>query len=127
MGASQLDIELSKYWSLLSPIQKKSLIGLIQSFLQSREIKTQELLEPETFYNTGDSQLPGEILQQLTFEQKEALIALIASFGIDTGNERISIEQYNKEIDEAMTRMNAGESYTHEEVIEMSKKWINGK
>lgn len=127
MAASKLDIELSKYWSLLSPAQKKSLLEVIRSFLQSQEPETQELREPDPFYYKADNQLPLEILQQLTFEQKEALITLIASFGIDAGNERISIEQYNKEIDEAMARMDAGESYTHEQVIEMSKKWIHGK
>jgi hypothetical protein len=39
----------------------------------------------------------------------------------------ISIEQYNAEIDEAMKRMDAGEYCTHEEVVEMSKGWLNGK
>ena len=127
MGASQLDIELSKYWSLLSPAQKKSLLEVIKSFLQSPETKTQELQEPEPFYNTGDSQVPIEVLQQLTSEQKEALIILIASFGVDGGNERISIEQYNKELDEAEAEFERGEVFTHEEVIAMSKKWIHGK
>ena len=36
---------------------------------------------------------------------------------------RISIEQYNKEIDEAMEEINRGEFYTHEEVVKMSKNW----
>jgi len=39
----------------------------------------------------------------------------------------ISVEQYNAEIDAAMKRMDAGESYTHEQVLEMSKGWLNGK
>ncbi len=38
-------------------------------------------------------------------------------------DERISIEQYNKEIDEAMAEVKKGEVYTHEEVIKMSKGW----
>ena len=36
---------------------------------------------------------------------------------------RISIEQYNKEIDEAVARVEAGEFYTQEEVEQMSKEW----
>ncbi|MEP7237291.1 MAG: hypothetical protein ABI685_05490 [Ferruginibacter sp.] len=36
---------------------------------------------------------------------------------------RISIEQYNKEIDEAMAEIKRGEVYTHEEVVKMSKNW----
>ena len=36
---------------------------------------------------------------------------------------RISIEQYNKELDEADARIDKGEFYTNEEVVEMSKKW----
>jgi predicted transcriptional regulator len=36
---------------------------------------------------------------------------------------RISIEQYNKEIDEAMEEIKRGEVYSHEEVVKMSKSW----
>ena len=36
---------------------------------------------------------------------------------------RISIEQYNKEIDEAMKEIKRGEVYTHQEVVKMSKSW----
>ncbi len=36
---------------------------------------------------------------------------------------RISIDQYNKEIDEAMAEIKRGEVYTHEEVVKMSKSW----
>jgi len=37
--------------------------------------------------------------------------------------ERINIEQYNIEIDEATARVEAGDFFTHEEVEEMSKEW----
>ena len=127
MAASPSGIALSKYWLLLTPVQKDSLLGVIKSFVQSPETKNQELQEPEAMYNKESGGLPLEILQQLTWEQKEALIALVESFGIEIPGQRISIEQYNKEIDEAMARIDAGESYTHEQVIEMSKTWVNGK
>ena len=35
----------------------------------------------------------------------------------------MDIEQYNKEIDEAVARVEAGEFYTQEEVEQMSKEW----
>ncbi|MCF6347013.1 MAG: hypothetical protein L3J20_01775 [Flavobacteriaceae bacterium] len=38
-------------------------------------------------------------------------------------SERISIEQYNKEIDEADARIDNGEFYTQEEVEKMAKEW----
>jgi predicted transcriptional regulator len=37
--------------------------------------------------------------------------------------ERISVAQYNKEIDAAMEEVKRGEVYSHEEVVQMSKKW----
>ena len=36
---------------------------------------------------------------------------------------RISLEQYNRELDEAEKRIDRGEFYTQEEVEEMAKKW----
>jgi len=127
MAASPSGIELNKYWLLLTPEQKESLLAVIKSFIQSSKTKSQELHEPEVVYNNESDGLPLEILQQLNWEQKQALIALVESFGIEIPGQRISIEQYNKEIDEAMTRMDAGEHYTHEQVAEMSKTWVNGK
>lgn len=39
---------------------------------------------------------------------------------------RLELEQYNAEIEEAMKRMDAGEFYTHDQVKEISKGWLNG-
>jgi predicted transcriptional regulator len=36
---------------------------------------------------------------------------------------RVSIKQYNKEIDEAMARIDKGEYTTHEELIKESESW----
>mgnify|MGYP000592629791 FL=1 len=38
-------------------------------------------------------------------------------------SERISIEQYNKEIDESIAQIERGEFYTHQEVGERIKQW----
>ncbi|MBZ9628028.1 hypothetical protein LB450_07935 [Psychroflexus sp. CAK1W] len=39
-------------------------------------------------------------------------------------SERISIEQYNKEIEASIAQIDKGETYTHQEVGEHIKKWI---
>ena len=43
----------------------------------------------------------------------------------DCGNQHlpINIEQYNKEIDEAIARVEAGDYYTQAEVEQMAKDW----
>lgn len=38
-------------------------------------------------------------------------------------SERISIEQYNKEIDNSIAQIKRGETYTQEEMGERIKKW----
>jgi homoserine acetyltransferase len=73
MPASPFDIELSKYWALLSPEQKKSLVEVIKSFVQSPE--------------------------------------------------RISIEQYNRELKEAEEEYQAGNYISSEEMLKLIRKW----
>jgi predicted transcriptional regulator len=76
--------------------------------------------------------LQQEMLQyflQLSEAEKKSVLQMIKTFlkGRKQKPERISIEQYNKEIDEAEAEIERGEFYTHEEVVEMSKKWVHGK
>ena len=73
MAAPSFDSEFNRYWSLLTPVQKESILSVIRSFVIPRE--------------------------------------------------RISLDQYNKEIDEAIARVEAGDFYTHEEVEKMAKDW----
>ena len=73
MPASHLDIELSKYWSMLSPEQKKSLLEVIKSFVQSPD--------------------------------------------------RVSIEQYNQELQEAEEEYQAGNYITSEEMLKLIRQW----
>ena len=79
----------------------------------------------------GALQLDNKFMEywlRLTESQKESLLSVAKNF-IDlkeeTGN--ISIEQYNKEIDEAMRRMDNNEFYTHQQAVEISKNLLNGK
>ena len=67
---------------------------------------------------------------KLSIVEKESLLAVAKNYvqlKDENDTERVSIEDYNKEIDEAMARIDAGEFHTHEEVVEMSKTWTSGK
>ncbi|WP_276500425.1 hypothetical protein [Terrimonas pollutisoli] len=68
MPASPLDIELSKYWSLLTPAQKESLLNVIKSFVQSseritREQYNHELEEAEAEFQAGNYISSEEMLK----------------------------------------------------------------
>ena len=74
--------------------------------------------------NTLEQELFKYFLKLDNAEQK-SILQLIKTFakGKETASEHINIEQYNKEIDEAIARIEAGEFYTHEDVVKMAKDW----
>ncbi|MBC8488316.1 MAG: hypothetical protein H8D45_20005 [Bacteroidetes bacterium] len=57
----------------------------------------------------------------LTKDQKESILLLIKSFVNRTN--RISVEQYNNEIDAAEARISQGLYISHEEIEKESKEW----
>ena len=57
----------------------------------------------------------------LTKDQKESILLLIKSFVNRTN--RISVEQYNIEIDAAEARISQGLCISHEEIEKESKEW----
>ena len=59
---------------------------------------------------------------QIADDKKIKAIYALLEDEINQGG-RISLEQYNKEIDEAMEEIKRGEVVTHEEVVKMSKNW----
>lgn len=63
--------------------------------------------------------------KQLNEAEKKSVIQMLKTFlnGRQESTGRISIEQYNKEIDEAMDEVKRGETYSHEEVVKMAKEW----
>ncbi|MBL7748317.1 MAG: hypothetical protein JNM19_12850 [Chitinophagaceae bacterium] len=68
MSASSLDIELSQYWSKLTPVQKESILSLIRSFTDkpgsvSIQQYNQELAEAEEEYKAGNHITSNEMLQ----------------------------------------------------------------
>jgi hypothetical protein len=71
-----------------------------------------------------DRELFNYILQ-LDEAEKKSVLQMLKTFvkGRDVKTSRITIEQYNKEIDEAIARVEAGEFYTQEEAERMAKEW----
>ena len=62
--------------------------------------------------------------RSLSESQKKSIISMIKSFIQPSAKKgRVSIKQYNKEIDEAMERMNAGEFISHQKAVDEMKKW----
>lgn len=47
----------------------------------------------------------------------------MVDFGLQEKEERISVEQYNRELDEAEAEMDRGEYINHEDLKEQMKKW----
>jgi len=63
-----------------------------------------------------------DYLPLLGKEEKKTILEYIKSYvKIKNKPERISIEQYNKEIEAAEARIDAGEYYTQEEIENMIK------
>ena len=69
-----------------------------------------------------------ELWTKLNDMEKESLVNVAKNYiHLKDEQGRISIEQYNQELDEAMKRMDEGEFYTHEQVVSLSKNWVNGE
>lgn len=79
----------------------------------------------------GIVSLDSEFMQywlKLSSMEKASLLSVAKHYvelKAETG--RISIEQYNKEIDEAMNRMDNGELVTHDQALKISQSWLNGQ
>lgn len=62
---------------------------------------------------------------QLNETEKKSVLQMLKTFlkSRKENSERISIGDYNKEIDEAMEEVKRGKVHTHEEVVKMAKSW----
>lgn len=62
---------------------------------------------------------------QLNEAEKKSVVQMLKTFlqGRNHDSGRISIDQYNQELDEAMEEVKKGEMYTHDEVVKISKSW----
>ena len=63
---------------------------------------------------------------RLTKVQKESMLNLVKSFleKDEEKTKRVSIEQYNKELEKAEKRISKGEYITHESLKAEAKKWL---
>ncbi len=67
-------------------------------------------------------------LPLLSASQQTLVLDMVKSIlHIDTKEKRISIEQYNKEIELAVKEIREGKTTSHEEVVNNSKKWLKRK
>lgn len=77
----------------------------------------------------SDSIIDKEFIHYFTLldeKQKEALLALIKSYINPDGSpvtERMTIEQYNKELDEGNEQIDKGEFITAEELKKEAQNW----
>ncbi len=62
---------------------------------------------------------------QLNDAEKKSVVQMLKTFLISRKDqyERITVEQYNKELDEAMERVSKGEYTTFEELEKEMKSW----
>jgi hypothetical protein len=75
-------------------------------------------------FSTTDKELL-KYFTQLDESQKKSLLELIRTFlkGNPDASERISIDQYNREIDEALQRISNGEFTTFEDLEKEMQSW----
>lgn len=71
-----------------------------------------------------DQELFDYILR-LDEAEKKSVLQMLKTFvkGRKSKADTITIEEYNKEIDEAVARVEAGDFYSHDEVLQMAKDW----
>ena len=48
----------------------------------------------------------------------------MVDFGLREKEERVSIDQYNKELEDANARIEAGDYVSHEDVVKESASWL---
>lgn len=66
----------------------------------------------------------NEYLPLLSDKQQTLLLEMVKSFlNVDKDTKRITRKTYNKEISEAVTRIEAGNFVTHEDALKELSKW----
>jgi hypothetical protein len=65
-----------------------------------------------------------DYLPMLTPKQQVLVLDMIKSLlNLDNGSKRISVKQYNKELDEAVNRIENGNSISHKDALKEIAKW----
>jgi hypothetical protein len=122
MSKSEINDYFHNLWPVLTDDQKQSVLSVMKSFIdiedESNEETHDHFQEPESQYN-----VPFHLFTALKKKQRKALISFIEASGV--GGQ--TIEEYNRELDEAEAEIERGEFYTHEEVMEKLNKRFSGK
>ena len=66
-------------------------------------------------------------IKLLDISQKKSLLDVIKSYLQPNDKTTLSLEEYNKELDDSEAEIDRGESYSHEQVKEISNSWTSGK
>jgi len=67
-------------------------------------------------------------LPLLSNRQQEILLDMVKNIlNIDKKEKRITVEEYNIEIEESLKQIDSGETVTHEDVLKQSKTWFKRK
>lgn len=79
-----------------------------------------------------DSALDQEMYNYFTRlddAEKKSVILMLKTFlrGRNEGQELMSMEKYNQELDDAEAEFERGEYLSHEEALKQMKDWKNGK
>ena len=65
-----------------------------------------------------------DYLPMLTPKQQVLVLDMIKSLlNLDNGSKRISVKQYNKELDEAVNRIEKSNSISHKDALKEIAKW----
>lgn len=65
-----------------------------------------------------------DYLPMLSLKQQNLVLEMIKSFlNVDNDTKRNSIKQYNKEIDDAVQRIEKGISFSHNDALKEISKW----
>lgn len=67
-------------------------------------------------------------LPLLSARQQALILDMIKNIlHVDSKEKRISIEQYNAEIESALKEVKQGKSIPHDEVVKQSRRWLKRK
>lgn len=65
-----------------------------------------------------------DYLPMLSLKQQALVLEMIKGFlNVDTDSKRISVKQYNKEIDDAVNRIEKGKAVSHKDALKEISKW----
>ena len=65
------------------------------------------------------------VIKLMNIGKEKSQHDVIKSYPQSGDKQTISLEEYNKELDDSEAEIERGEFYTHDQVVEISKRWVN--